>query len=178
MAQVFPAMMMAGAALSAAGALQRANAEKAAANYNATLKERDAAIATQQATQQAWQVRLAGRQAQGSILANVGASGITAEGSPLDVLAMSASQSKLDEETVLYQGKLKSTGYMSDAALSRNQGIVAGQQGQLSAASYLIGGAGQASYAGARAGAGREDLTTANPPSTGYASINWFKGAP
>ncbi len=50
-------------------------------------------------------------------------------------------------------------GYLSDAALLKNQGIVAGQQGQLQAASYLVGGAGQSSYAYARAGGGSRDLT-------------------
>ena len=174
MAGAFPALMMAGAAISAAGAIQRSNAEKAAANYNAQLRERDATIATQQATQQAWQVQMQQRRAAGAIQAGYGASGVTGEGSPLDVLAMSASQAKLDEETILYQGKLKATGYMSDAALARNQAIVAGQQGQLEAASYLVGGAGQAAYAGARAGAGRDALTTANPPEAGSSAINWY----
>lgn len=176
MAAAFPIMMMAGAALSAAGAIQQANAEKSASLYNATLKERDAEIATEQAAQEAQQVRWASARAQGSLLANYGASGVTTdEGSPLDALANSASQAKLDEETVLYKGKLKSTGYLSDAALARFGGETAQQQGQLKAASYLIGGAGQAGYAGARAGAGREDLTSANPPSAGYSPINWGK---
>jgi hypothetical protein len=75
----------------------------------------------------------------------------------LDVLANSASQAKLDEEMVNYRVKMKSTGYLSDAALYRNQGIVAGQQGQLSAASYLLSNAGQAAYAYAQAGGGRTE---------------------
>jgi len=156
MAAAFPALMMTGAAISAAGAIQQGNAAKSASTYNATLKERDAAIATQQANQEAQQVRWQSARMQGSLLAGYGASGVTAEGSPLDVLANSASQAKLDEETVLYRGKLKSTGFMSDAALSRYGGTVAQQDSQLKAASYLIGGAGQASYAGARAGADRD----------------------
>lgn len=174
MAGVFPVAMMAGAAISAAGAIQRSNAEKAAANYNAQLRERDATVALQQANQQAWLVRLQGQQAAGAMRAGYGASGVTVEGSPMDALAMSASQNELDAQTVLYGAKLKATGYASDAALARNQAIVAGQQGQLEAASYLVGGAGQAGYAGARAGAGREDMTTANPPSWGYSPINWY----
>src|SRR6185503_1580161 len=122
MAAAFPIMMLAGAAISAAGAIQQANAAKAASNYNAQLKERDAAIATSQADQEAQQVRWASARAQGSLIAGYGASGVSTDtGSPLDVLANSASQAKLDEETVLYRGKLKSTGYLSDAALFRNQ---------------------------------------------------------
>jgi len=153
MAAAFPAIMMAGAAISAAGAIQQGNAAKAASVYNATLKERDAANATTQADQEAQQVRWAATRAQGSLLAGYGASGVSTDtGSPLDVLANSASQAKLDEQTVLYRGKMKSTGFLSDAALSRYQGTVAQQDSQLKAASYLIGGAGQASYAYARAG--------------------------
>ncbi len=168
MAAAFPILMMSGAALSAAGAIQQANAQKAASNYNAQLKERDAGLASQQATQQAYQVRLASARAQGALVADYGASGVTSEGSPMDVLASSASQAKLDEETVLYNGKLKSMGYLSDAALLKNQGIVAGQQGQLQAASYLIGGAGQSSYAYARAGGGSRDLSPdASMPAVG-----------
>ena len=147
MAAAIPALMLSGAAISAVGAISQANAQKAASSYNATLRERDATIATNQAGQDAQQVRWAAQRAQGSLVAGTGASGITQEGSPLDVLAMSASQAKLDEETVLYKGKLKASGYMSDAALSRAQGKVAMQQGELGAASYLIGGAGQAGYA-------------------------------
>ncbi len=157
MAFALPIMMLAGAAISAYGAIQQANAQKAASSYNAALKERDATVATQQADQEAQQVRWAGARARGSVIAGYGASGIATDtGSPLDVLAMSASQAKLDEETVLYKGKLRSTGYLSDADLYKNQGTVAKQQGELSAASYLISGAGQASYSGVRAGAGRE----------------------
>lgn len=165
MAAVFPIMMMAGAAISAAGAIQQANAEKSAASYNATLKERDAQIATAQATQEAQQVRWASARAQGALMAGYGASGVTTdEGSPLDVLANSASQAKLDEETVLYRAKLKSTGYLSDAALSRFAGKTAEQQGPLKAASYLLGGAGQASYAFARAGGGRGEVDPTMAP--------------
>ena len=164
MAAAFPILMMAGAGLSAMGAIQQANAAKSAALYNATLKERDAGLAMQQADREAQQVRWASARAQGSLLAGYGASGITTDtGSPLDVLANSASQAKLDEETVLYNGKLKATGYMSGAALDRAQANNVEQQGQLSAASYLIGGAGQSGYAYARTGAGREPLTMREP---------------
>jgi hypothetical protein len=149
MAVAFPIIMMAGAAISAMGAIQQANAAKASATYNATLKERDAAIANSQAQQEVQQVRLAGARAQGSLLADYGASGVTTEGSPMEVLAMSASQAKLDEENVLYRGKLKASGYASDAALYGVEGETALKEGGFKAASYLVGGAGSASFAGA-----------------------------
>ena len=141
---------MAGAAISAYGAIQQGQQAKKAADYNAQLRTRDSRVALDQANQEAQQVRWAGQRAQGSLLAGYGASGVTGDGSPMDVLAASVSQAKLDEETVLYKGRMKSMGYESDAALNRVQGKNAVQQSQLQAASYLIGGAGQAGYAYAR----------------------------
>jgi hypothetical protein len=144
MAVAIPFIMLAGAAISAMCALKQAEATKAASSYNAQLRERDASVALDQAGRDAERVRLEGRRAEGSLLAGYGASGVTLEGSPLDVLAMSASQAKLDEETVLYKGRLKASGYSSAAELERFGGTTAEQQGTLNAASYLIGGAGKA----------------------------------
>jgi hypothetical protein len=142
-----PIVMMAGAGISALGALSQANAAQASASYNANLRELDAGVALDQANRDAVQVRRAGQMAQGSALAGYGASGVaTDEGSPLDVLSMSAGQAKLDEETVLYKGRMKASGYQSAAALERFGGKTAKRQGYLNAASYLIGGAGQAAY--------------------------------
>jgi hypothetical protein len=136
--------MLAGAAISAMGAIKQAEASKAAASYNAQLRERDAGVALQQADRDAEQVRLAGRRTEGSLLAGYGASGVTLEGSPLDVLAMSASQAKYDEETVLYKGRLKASGYDTSAVLERFGGQTAMEQGKLNASSYLISGVAQA----------------------------------
>ena len=140
-----PMMMMAGAGISAVGAISQANAQQAASSYNARLREVDAGVALEQADRDALQVRISGERAQGSVLAGFGASGVsTDEGSPLDVLASSASNAKLDEETVLYKGRLKASGYQSAAALERYSGDTAQKQGYMNAASYLIGGAGNA----------------------------------
>ena len=150
MAAAFAGMMVAGAALSAYGAIQQGQQAKAVANYNAQLRTRDSSVALDQAAQEAQQVRWAGQRAQGTLLAGYGASGVTSEGSPMDVLGASAAQAKLDEQTVLYRGTLKATGYQSDAALNRVQGENAVQQSQLQAASYLVSGAGQAGVGYAR----------------------------
>lgn len=153
MGAAIPMVMMAGSAISALGAISQANAAKSAASYNAQIQERNAMVATQQAAADAERVRRQGVQTEGSILAGYGASGVaTDEGSPMDVLKMSIANAKLDEETVLYKGRLKATGYADEATLSRYSGKVAQQQGYLKAASYLIGGAGKAgaTYAAAQ----------------------------
>jgi hypothetical protein len=145
MAMVIPAVMVAGAALSAYGAIQQANAAKAAGSYNAAIRERDATVAMQQSQADADRVALQGKRVEGSLLANYGAAGVASdEGSPLDVLADSASQNQLDQETIKYKGRLKAMGYQGDAALSRMGAEVAEDQGPLNAASHLLTGAGRA----------------------------------
>lgn len=145
MAVAIPMIMLAGAAVSAMGAVSQANAAKAAAGYTAQLRERDATVALDQSQQDAARVQRQGAQAQGSLLAGYGASGVaTDQGSPMDVLQMSASQAKLDEETIRYKGRLRATGYGDEATLSRTSGETAQRQGTLNATSYLVGGAGRA----------------------------------
>ncbi|MGH8743488.1 MAG: hypothetical protein ACREUY_04340, partial [Burkholderiales bacterium] len=104
MAQAIPIIMLAGAALSAYGAIQQANAQKQASQFNAALNERNATIAVQQAGADALQVRRHAAQVQGAAVAGYGASGVTLEGSPLDVLSDSAAQASLAESTVRYRG--------------------------------------------------------------------------
>jgi len=147
MAMAAAAMIMAGSAISAYGAIQQANAAKSAANFNATLRERDATNALVSSRENAARFARRAEQDQGSLLAGYGASGVGLEGSPMDVLRMSVANAKLDEGTILYNGRLKSTGYYDDAMLNRHSGAVAEQQGTLNAASYLIGGAGKAGAA-------------------------------
>lgn len=136
-------VMMLGSSIQALGQIGQANAAKAGHRYNAELSERNAEVALQQANVDAWRVRQQGQFAQGDLLAGIGASGGTAEDS-MDVLRMSAANAKLDEETVLYKGRLKATGYSGDAALERQAGMVAEKQGYLNAASSILTGAGQA----------------------------------
>lgn len=145
MAAVIAGMMVAGSALSAVGAVSQANAAKAAASYNADIKLRDAAIAMNQAGADVDRVRREGERAKGSLIAGYGASGVTSDdGSPLDVLRMSAHENALDQNTVLYRGRLKAMGYQADAELSRSAGRAAQQQGYLNSASALLTGVSRA----------------------------------
>lgn len=144
MAAAIPVLFLAGAAVQAYGAVQQANAAQTAASYNATIRERDASVAMDQATRDAQQVQRQVKQAQGTLLAGYGAAGVVSnEGSPLDVLAMSARNGKLDEENILYRGRLKAMGAMTDAELNRISGQTAKEQGNLNAASYLLTGIGR-----------------------------------
>lgn len=137
------AVMIAGAAVSAMGAIAQGNAAKSAHQYNAKLREQDAQVALAQSSVDAWRVSQKGAQAHGSFIANIGASGGSVEDA-MDALRMSISNAKLDEETVKYHGQLAATGLRNNAALERQSGEVAQQQGYLNAASSFLTGAGQA----------------------------------
>lgn len=159
MAVAIPIIMVAGMALSAYGAIQQGNAQKAAAQYNAALNERNATVATQQATAEANRIRVAASRAQGAMMAAFGASGLSIDGSAIDALGDSAAQAQLDIETVKYRGKLEAMGYHSSAELDRMQGKTAQEQSQLRAASEILTGIGRA---GATYAAGARRIPSTN----------------
>lgn len=144
MAEAIAIATVAGAAVSAYGAYAQGEAANQAAQYNADLQARNATIAHQQGAAQAALVRRRAAQAQGAAEAAYGASGVSQEGSPLEVLASSAAQAKLDEETVLYQSNLQAMGFQANEQLDRTAGDTARRQAQLNAASSFLTGVGQA----------------------------------
>lgn len=137
------AMMAVGTLMSAASQAQQARDAKKAADFNASIAERNAGIARQQAAQDAMLQQRQARQQFGAATAAYGASGVTLEGSPLDVLEASAASAELDRQTILYKGELRAMGYTDDATISRVQGQSAYNYGMGQAASTLLKGAGQ-----------------------------------
>lgn len=144
MAMAIPVVMMIGAGISAYGAIQQANATKTASQFNAAINERDATAALNQSDADARRIAFQGKLAEGSIAAGYGASGVRMEGSPLDILAQSAEQAKLDESMVRYKGALRAQGLRDTAGLNRMAGDTAEDQGYLNAASALLTGVGRA----------------------------------
>jgi hypothetical protein len=140
-------MFMAAAAVSAVGAIQQGQANKAAASYNAQLAERDATISRQQASMDAETQRRDSQQTLGAMRAAYGASGVTMEGSPLDVLEASAEAAERDRQTLLYKGELRAMGYESDAAGQRYRGKQAETASYYSAGSSILMGAARAGKA-------------------------------
>lgn len=128
------------AALQAVGAIQQGQAAKAAANYNAQVADNNAAMARAQAAENARRQRIMGAKALGSIRAGYGASGVTLEGSPLDVLEESAMNAELDALSIEHAGLVKSLGFQNEAALDRFGGRNAARAGYMGAASALLGG--------------------------------------
>ncbi|SOD41313.1 virion core protein, T7 gp14 family [Nitrosovibrio sp. Nv4] len=141
---------LAGAGMSAMGAMSQAKAQKDVALYNAQIAQRNATISRQQASRDAAAHNRNARRQIGAMRAAYGASGIAMEGSPLDVLASSAAEAKLDEMNIKYKGELKAIGFQDEATLERFSGENAMKQGRMEAASAIIGGIGSAINMGAK----------------------------
>ena len=154
MAVAIPIMMVAGAAISAYGAMQQSKAQAEAATYNARLSDQQAQMSLDQAGAEAATLRRQTEQRQGSLLAGYGAAGVTADGSPTDVLRMSVESASLDEQNVLYRGRVKATGYGNESVLNRMGAKTATEAGYYGAASSLLTGFGRAgsSYVSASRG--------------------------
>jgi hypothetical protein len=134
------AIMLAATAMSAIGGIAQGQQAKSAHNYNAQIAERNAVAARQQASADAAAQQRHARQVLGAARANYGASGVTLEGSPLDVLEMSAANAELDRQNILYKGSLRAMGYESDADMERMQGRSAQAAGYTRAASSVLTG--------------------------------------
>lgn len=165
MATVAIIAVAAAAAISAYSAVQQGQAAKKAADFNAAVAERNAKLSQDAAAAQADTQDRQARQRLGAIRAAYGGSGVSSEGSPLDVLENSASLAELDKQNILYSGNLRAMGFTDTAALDRFSGSNAQSASYLSAASTLIGGAGKAIYMGSGgttsgAGAGSGGVVT------------------
>ncbi len=146
---------VAGALMSAKGSSEQASASSNVANYNAAVATRDAAAARDQAARDAdLQRRQAAKQI-GAARAAYGASGVTLEGTPLDVLEESAANAKIDELNVLYKGEMRAMGFDSTAALDTYRGQTALREGEYRSASSLLTGAGTLASSLGKSGAKR-----------------------
>ena len=133
-----------GTAFSVIGTLSQAQSASNAAKYNAKVAENNAISARQQgAAAEEAQRRRAEKQI-GSMQAAYSASGVSMEGSPLDIMAESAGLAELDAQNIKYNYKLKELGYQNTADLERSSASNYQTQGMFSAASSLMKGVGSA----------------------------------
>lgn len=146
MGAVVAITMAASAGMQAIGSIASAKAQSQAAEFNRSISLQNAEITRQQTAADVVSLRKKQYQQLGAIRAAVGASGVTTEGSPLDVLEASVSEAELDVQRTKYAGELRARGYTNDAALYEMEGKTARISGQLNAASNLLMGAGQYGY--------------------------------
>lgn len=132
---------VAAAGVSAVGAIQSGEAQKKAGAYNAQVAENNAAQAQQAAAFNEAQQRTRSARVLGAERAAQGASGVTVEGSPLEVLAQTAQESELDALSIRYGGDVAAARARSEATLARFQGGQAVTSSYFSAGASLLGGA-------------------------------------
>lgn len=138
-----PVLMVAGTAMSVLGQLQQAQTARAVGRYNQQLSERNAAIARDQTAAEIIRQQRTARRVQGAARAAYGASGVTMEGSPLDVLEDNATQAELDTLTLRYRGELRAQGYEQEGAMARFRGDQQARAGRMAAAGTLLSSYGQ-----------------------------------
>lgn len=143
-------MMALGPFVQTAGILNQGEQRYQASDYNARVAESNANAARAQASEEERRARVQSRKELGRARAGYSASGVTLEGSPLDVLEESASNAELDALAIRHQGELKARAFEADATLERYRGKSAKKNAQLAAYGTLLGGAGNiaGSYAG------------------------------
>lgn len=142
------ALMIVGTVMQVAGALQSASAAADSARYNASIADRNAGIARDQAAADEGAFRRDIARRQSAARAAYGASGVTMEGSPLDVLESSATNAEYDALNIRYKGELKALGYSGDAEVNRARAGMAETQGAVNAGAALFGGFGKAMSGG------------------------------
>lgn len=140
-AWVGTAASLAGAALATVGAISQGKQASDAAKYNAKIAEQNALAARQQGAAQQEQQRKMAEKKMGSMAAAYSASGVSYEGSPLDVLAESAGNAELDYQTIKYNTELKAMGYSNTSELENTRGKNATTSGYLNVASSMLKGA-------------------------------------
>lgn len=133
-----PVLMVAGAAMSAIGQLQQAQTARAVGRYNQQLGERSAGIARDQTAAEITRQQRTARRVQGAARAAYGASGVTMEGSPLDVLEDNATQAEIDTLTLRYRGELRAQGYEQEGSMARFRGNQQARAGRMAAAGTLL----------------------------------------
>ena len=144
------ALMIAGAAVQAIGAIQQGNAAKAAADYNASMLERNAEIERSQANQREEAKRREARGLLGKQAAAFAQSGGGLDGSAADVMKQSATYAELDALTLRYEGDMRARGFENEARMERFAGKQARKAGYFKAAGSILSGAG--AYYGAGGG--------------------------
>ena len=128
------------AVIGAVSAVSQAQQQKSAAKYNQKVAENQAVSARQEAAANADMQRRKSAKTIGSMQAAYGASGVTSEGSPLEVLEESARNAELDRLSILWSGETRAMGHQATANLEGSRASNAMASGLLSAAGSAVKG--------------------------------------
>jgi hypothetical protein len=158
--------MVAGTGMAAYGTYQAGKAAEAEgksaqqwSEYNAKVEERNATAKEQAAAYREKQMRLEGDKIKGTQRALYATSGVTAEGTPLEVMLNTAGELEMDYAMTRREGYLEGQQHRSQAVLDRFEGKVARMKGSNAktaanwqAGATLLSGLGSAGYAGSQMG--------------------------
>lgn len=131
-------LLVAGTAVSAVGQLASASAAKNASNFNAQVASNNAIAARQTAAANAARESRLSRKRLGALRANIGASGITLAGTPLDLLEDSAAEEELNRLSIIQGGETQARGFENTASLDRAAASNAQTAGFFGAGSELL----------------------------------------
>lgn len=182
LAGVAIAATLASTAVAVTASVQQGKAQKAQANYQASLQERQAAIdarnaqlAKQQTEQRVADRRERFRRLEASNRARAGASGIELSGSFLDVELDNLMQSEMDVANLRFGGGMESLNLMEQADASRSNASMSRVMGKerqtasyLSAGGQALSGLSSAASMGYRA----SNFTRPAPQNTGRALLD------
>ncbi len=129
----------AGGVLSAAGQIYEGQAAYKAGLLNAGMLKLKASQIRQQTIEQERQLLVNARKVVGDTRAAYGASGVTMEGSPLDIMEESLTNINRDQMNVRYSGELNARQAEWDADLAVKQGKAARTASYFGAASSILG---------------------------------------
>jgi len=120
------------------GELQKGYANANAAEFNAAVARQNADLTLQQTIEQERRTRLQSRKAIGQLKTAYSASGVTQEGSALDVLQESAANAELDALTVRHAGEVRRVGFLNEATLQDYAARASIKAGKINAAASLL----------------------------------------
>lgn len=124
------------------GSIHQGMAEQKIAEYNSRRLEEAANQVKLQSEENVKRLRMQGKMEIEGARAAYAASGVSADGSALDVLAMSARNLEIDAQTIKRQGMMKAYALRSDAQLERMRGENAMTGAYIGAAASGLSGAG------------------------------------
>lgn len=133
-----PVILAAAGAVQAVGAIRSANAQADAQENNARLADSEAAQTREQAAEQERRYRALAQKRLGSIRALYGASGLTMDGSPTDVLQESMANAEMEALDYRKAGENRAKSLESEANSSRKSAKQTRTAGYVSAAAGLL----------------------------------------
>jgi hypothetical protein len=133
---------LAGSFLSAAAAKQQADAQAEAAEYNAKMREIEAASERDTAEAKAEDFRRQEGRKRATAIAQTAASGVTLEGTPLLVDEAIVSEIELGANRLSHQGDTRATGLENQAELDRTKAKNYRKAGSINAGATLLSGFG------------------------------------